>query len=67
MNYRIQGYSPADTSRKMTTLYQGGVGNLTKVFFIDELKEVGVTEDGVKEINQCEFLFEQCYEDHTKL
>ena len=35
--------------REVTTLYEGGVDNLPKFFFVNELKEVVMENDGVKE------------------
>ena len=40
---------PCPQCREMTTLYQGGVDNLPKFFFMNELKEVVMAEDGGKE------------------
>ena len=40
---------PCLVCREVTTLYEGGVDNLPKFFFMNELKEVVMEEDGVKE------------------
>ena len=40
---------PCPVCREVTTLYEGGVDNLPKFFFMNELKEVVMEEDGVKE------------------
>ena len=75
--------------REVTTLYQGGVDNLPKFFFMNELREVVMAEDGagedtpqkhrgvvcstedcgqpgLKYCMQCEFLCQQCYDEHSK-
>ena len=80
---------PCPQCREVTTLYQGGVDNLPKFFFMNELKEVVMAEDGIREdttqkhrgvvcstedcgqpglkyCEQCEFLCQQCYDDHSK-
>ena len=80
---------PCPQCREVTTLYQGGVDNLPKFFFMNELKEVVMAEDGIREdkpqkhggvvcstedcgqpglkyCKQCEFLCQQCYDDHSK-
>ena len=80
---------PCPQCREVTTLYQGGVDNLPKFFFMNELKEVVMADEGVKEYKpqkhggvvcstedcgqpglkyckQCEFLCQQCYDDHSK-
>ena len=80
---------PCPQCRELTTLYQGGVDNLPKCFFMNELKEVVMAEDGVSEgtpqkrrcvvcstedcgqpgvkyCKKCEFLCQQCYDDHNK-
>ena len=80
---------PCPQCREMTTLYQGGVDNLPKFFFMNDLKEVVMAEDGGKEdkpqkhrgvacstedcgqpglkyCKQCEYLCQQCYDDHSK-
>ena len=80
---------PCPQCREVTTLYQGGVDNLPKLFFMNELKEIlmakdGVWEDkpqkhggvvcstedcgqpGLKYCKQCEYLCQQCYDDHSK-
>ena len=46
-NYR--NALPCPQCREETTLYQGGVDNLPKFFFMNELKEVVMAEDGVRE------------------
>ena len=40
---------PCPVCREVTALYEGGVDNLPKFFFMNELKEVVMEEDGVKE------------------
>ena len=40
---------PCPVCRVVTTLYEGGVDNLPKFFFMNELKEVIIEEEGVKE------------------
>ena len=40
---------PCPQCREVTTLYQGGVDNLPKFFFMNELKEVVMADDGVRE------------------
>ena len=40
---------PCPQCREVTMLYQGGVDNLPKFFFMNELKEVVMTEDAVRE------------------
>ena len=40
---------PCPVCREVTSLYEGGVDNLPKFFFMNELKEVVMEEDGVKE------------------
>ena len=40
---------PCPVCREVTTLYEGGVDNLPKFFFMNELKEVVMEEDGVRE------------------
>ena len=40
---------PCPVCREVTTLHEGGVDNLPKFFFMNELKEVVMEEDGVKE------------------
>ena len=80
---------PCPQCREVTTLYQGGVDNLSKFFLLNELKEVVMADDGEKEdkqqehggvvcstedcgqpglkyCKQCEFLCQQCYDDHSK-
>ena len=80
---------PCPQCREGTTLYQGGVDNLPKFFFVNELKEVVMAEDGVSEgtpqkrrcvacstedcgqpgviyCKKCEFLCQQCYDNHSK-
>ena len=71
--------------RDVTAIYQGGVDDLPQFFFMNELKEVVLTEDdkppkhadvscsteacgqpGLKYCKQCEFLCQQCFEDHSK-
>ena len=39
---------PCPVYREVTTLYEGGVDNLPRFFFIYELKEVVMEDDGVK-------------------
>ena len=81
---------PCPQCREVTTLYEDGVNNLPKFFFMNELKEVVMSKDGEKEdanppkhggvvcstedcgqsalkyCKQCEFLCQQCYNDHSK-
>ena len=80
---------PCPQCREATILYQGGVDNLPKFFFMNELKEVVMSEDGVKDdkpqkhrgvvcstedcgqpgvkyCKKCEFLCQQCYDDHSE-
>ena len=80
---------PCPQCREVTTLYQGGVDNLPKFFFMNELKEVVMADDAIKEYKpqthggvvcstedcgqpglkyckQCEFLCQQCFDDHSK-
>ena len=40
---------PCPVCREVTSLYEGGVDNLPKFFFMNELKEVVLEKDGVKE------------------
>ena len=40
---------PCPVCREVTNLFEGGVDNLPKFFFMNELKEVVLEEDGVKE------------------
>ena len=40
---------PCPVCREVTALYEGGVDNLPKFFFMNELKEVVMEDDGVKE------------------
>ena len=40
---------PCPVCREVTILYEGGVDNLPKFFFMNELKEVVMEDDGVKE------------------
>ena len=40
---------PCPVCREVTTLFAGGVDNLPKFFFMNELKEVVMEEDGVKD------------------
>ena len=80
---------PCPQCREATILYQGGVDNLPNFFFMNELKEVVMSEDGVKDdkpqkhrgvvcstedcgqpgvkyCKKCEFLCQQCYDDHSE-
>ena len=80
---------PCPQCREVTTLYQGGVDNLPQFFFMNELKEVVMAEDGIREdkpqkhggvvcstedcgqpglkyCKQCEYLCQQCTDDHSK-
>ena len=80
---------PCPQCKEVTTLCQGGVDNLPKFFFMNELKEVVMAEDRAREdtpqkhrgvvcstedcgqpslkyCKQCEFLCQQCYDDHSK-
>ena len=43
---------PCPVCREVTTMYEGGVDNLPKFYFMNELKEVVMEEDVVKERSQ---------------